>query len=573
MDFDDLLLNLLNLLKNNLTFKQQLQGKIRHILIDEYQDTNKLQHEIIKEFALDNTLNKLNLKSLCAVGDEDQSIYSWRGALATNMLKFEEDFQPIQKIKIEQNYRSANSILEVANKLIANNVNRFAKKLWSNKKGKNRIIEIKNKSDWQEADLIIKIVSLHKQFKKQLKNMAVLYRSHFQSRIIEEALIRNQIPYQIIGGIRFYERKEIKDILAYLRLYSNPYDKISFSRILNCPPRNLGEKIENFILEKWEHSYTVDIFTLLKSSLSEFTPAKKEKIKKFLEIFDLEDNKLQKISDLTKHFIEKTEYISYLHKLYDVEEVENRLENLNELCKAMDLFEAKQISTQTGEIFPFAMENTNKLQLFLQEITLMQEKIATNINQNEILQLMTLHAAKGLEFETIVIVGVEEEILPSAKSIQSQEKLEEERRLLYVGITRAKERIILSHSHCRNNFGQLQLQTHSRFLDELDLSSKLKIDATILPSYKIDEILTEWFNDKLYIKIKPQYKHKDLIPTSTIPFPQKSKNKKWKINQIVKHQKFGTGIIKKVEPATATDQYLTIIFKSGTKKILSSFIK
>ena len=251
LDFDDLLLQILRIFSEDEKFKKKHQETIKHILVDEYQDTNSVQHELLKQMALNK--NKFVIKTLCAVGDEDQSIYSWRGAQVENILNFQHDFKPVTKIKIEQNYRSVQPILNIANKVIAHNKMRNPKNLWSEKKAKNRIMCLNCKSNYQEADVIACFLE-NQSSQKNLNDIAILYRTHFQSRFLEESLIQSNIPYKIIGGIRFYERKEIKDIIAYLKLIANPFDRTSFFRIINIPTRGLGQKFEDLIYTKWNQN-------------------------------------------------------------------------------------------------------------------------------------------------------------------------------------------------------------------------------------------------------------------------------------------------------------------------------
>ncbi|MGB8366838.1 MAG: UvrD-helicase domain-containing protein, partial [Candidatus Babeliales bacterium] len=301
LDFDDLLLETFHLFNKNQTFKNIEQEKIKHILVDEYQDTNVIQHALLKQMATQD--KQLTAESICAVGDEDQSIYSWRGATIANILNFKKDFSSTQIIKIEQNYRSVQSILDVANKVIKNNTARNPKKLWSNKHGYNRVQILSCLSEYQEAEIIAQLLTIIEQ-KQKLNTVAILYRTHTQSRAIEEALIKQTIPYKIIGGIQFYERKEIKDLLAHLRLIVNPFDRTSFFRIVNVPARGLGAKFEEQFFIQWQQQPFLTFQQLAAHFIKEkiIPSSKANALQKFINIFDgLEPT--QKTSNAIEHIV------------------------------------------------------------------------------------------------------------------------------------------------------------------------------------------------------------------------------------------------------------------------------
>ncbi|MBD3273433.1 AAA family ATPase [Candidatus Dependentiae bacterium] len=583
-DFDDLLLKVLNIFKTKKEFRIKFQEKIKHVLVDEYQDTNMVQHELLRYISL-NEKQKFCLDSLCAVGDEDQSIYSWRGAIATNMQKFQKDFKPVTLVKIEQNYRSVQPILKAANNVIENNKKRTHKELWSDKKAKNRILSVCCRSGKQEANTVATFIeNLPKD--KPLNQTAILYRTHYQSRNIEEALLSNSIPYKIIGGIRFYERKEIKDLLAYLRLIVNPYDRVSLLRVINCPTRGLGAKFEVLLHNEWNKNPLLNfkqlLNYLLKSTEHKLTTTKKTAVLDFLKLYEKIEN-LEKASDQIEEIIENIRYFSYLQKHYDIRESEIKTENVKEFIQS---------------IYNFEKENEkNDLEEFLHQITLMQEKTEDKGNNDQI-QCMTLHAVKGLEFDNVIIIGLEEGLLPSSRSLNTNKELEEERRLFYVGMTRARERLILMHAYYRNSYGQISDQVISRFLTEIpdnlikniDISEKSIARTTIeLKNWlgiKSKSVLTfhDFANDLAKnMEFKTNTNNKKL---KTKPKTNKTKYKlakrlnskkifgdlTWKKNQSVNHPKFGIGLIKKVEKKDGNTYYLTINFKSGEKKILSSFV-
>jgi DNA helicase II / ATP-dependent DNA helicase PcrA len=584
-DFDDLILTVLNIFRNNKEFREQFQKKIRHVLVDEYQDTNMVQHELLRFISLDQN-KKFNLNSLCAVGDEDQSIYSWRGAMATNMQKFQKDFKPVNLVKIEQNYRTVQPILQAANEVIQNNKKRTHKELWSQKKASGRILSVSCRSGKQEANSIATLIK-NLEDQTNLNDIAILYRTHYQSRNIEEALLNNSMPYKIIGGIRFYERKEIKDLLAYLRLIVNPYDRVSFLRIVNGPPRGLGSKFEELIMEQWNINPLFDFKQLLKHLTTEarqdLTPNKIISLQKFLALYKKLEN-YKKPSDQIEEILEEIEYVKYLQKNHDQREAETKIDNVKEFVQSIYNFEKEN-------------KEENLLEEFLHQITLMQEKNDAEENKENQVQCMTLHAVKGLEFDTVIIAGLEEGLLPSSRSLNTNKELEEERRLFYVGMTRAKERLVLFHANYRSTYGQISDQVISRFLTEIPDKLLKGINISENNLTQINLAFKNWlgikgssvltFHDfannlakdmeftaaeKLNTKKVTRRKIKNYY-TKTTKTIRPSKSSPWNKNQPVQHPKFGIGIIKNVEKKDSENYYLTISFKSGEKKILSSFLK
>ena len=606
-DFDDLILSVLQLFKKSDQFKNTFQNKIRHVLVDEYQDTSHAQHALLKEMGLTRD-NKFNLDSLCAVGDEDQSIYSWRGASVANMLKFQQDFTPVTKVKIEQNYRSVQPILQAANCVIEQNKFRNPKSLWSDRKAKNRILLLSCRSGEQEADAIVKLIqNLPKDTK--LSNVAILYRTHFQSRIIEESCIYHSIPYHIVGGIRFYERKEIKDVLAYLRLVANPFDKISLLRVINIPARGLGQKFEQLLLDEWQKNPFFDFKQLLhyicESPDITLTPLKRASVLAFLEIFEsiTENLTLSKIVDI---ILDKTNYLNYLRTAYDPKEADAKIENVQEFTQSIFTFE-HSFKNKTNNILPpddpfYVSSDKPTLENFLHEVSLMQEK-SNRDNKEEQVQMMSLHAAKGLEFDIVIIAGLEEGLLPSARSLYDTEKLEEERRLFYVGITRAREYLLLSHAVFRNKYGVVSNQVTSRFVDEIDRKYFQDHDIEHYHASDISTLFCQWFgiqkekalgdiitfgpakktqkfshpstNKQPNIRRKASFARN---PRSTRPkhiaqHESLANTGSWQRNQQVQHKKFGLGVITKIEQAPDNEFYITVIFSVGKKKILSSFLE
>jgi len=605
LDFDDLILQILQLLTTNEAFKLSFQKKIRHILVDEYQDTSHVQHSLLRAMALepastkDSAPNKLAIDSLCAVGDEDQSIYSWRGATVANMLKFQQDFAPVTIVKIEQNYRSAQPILEAANQVIANNRLRNPKNLWSTRSAKNRILHLYSTSGDHEAKAISTLIKCAP--KKKRSDIAILYRTHFQSRSIEESLIHHAIPYKIVGGIRFYERKEIKDLLAYLRLVINPYDKISLLRIINTPSRGLGAKFEEQLLIAWNRNPLFDFIQLLTWMTTDpdggVTGNKKIAVQDFLKLYTgLEQN--QHPSKTLDFIVNEIAYLSYLNDNYDPREAQDKVENVQEFMQAVIVFEQKHANslldkTNTVEI------NTNVLEAFLHEVALLQEKIEED-SPTERIHMMTLHAAKGLEFDTVIMSGLEEGLLPSSKSLNTNEALEEERRLMYVGMTRAKEHLILSSAQSRVTFGQFSDQVISRFVSEIPKGLMQTIDLDEVPIAQAIKFFEQWIGGTSSASFQPSQlpghmtaptanpysAHSASAPSKTVrpatsrpTVPSKpsvskaSSSVPWIKNQTVHHEKFGTGIIVEVQRADDSDFYITALFSAGKKKVLSRFLE
>ncbi|GMU19575.1 MAG: DNA helicase [Candidatus Babeliales bacterium] len=590
LDFDDLLLEVVKLFRKNEHFKKDFQQRISHILVDEYQDTNIVQHELLKQMALASinpngnkktsglVKNKLAIDSLCAVGDEDQSIYSWRGATVTNIMNFSRDFQGTKIIKIEQNYRSVQPILDLANHVIQHNTNRNPKNLWSEKKGSDRIRTISFLSEYQEADAIAQFLKIASK-KQKLNSIAILYRTHFQSRALEEAFLKNSIPYKIIGGIQFYERKEIKDILAYLKLVVNPFDRASFMRVINCPSRGLGTKFEELFAHTWNQNLFVTFKDIAYQLINthEVTGTKKDALNSFVKIFDTMSHS-DKASNAVQKIINGIGYYTYLKDTYDPEEAISKIDNVKELIQAINHLESQKITTITD---------------FLDEVALMQAQIQEDGNEKDPVLLMTLHAAKGLEFDTVILTGLEEGLLPSSRSLSFEESIEEERRLFYVGITRAQERLMLSYARYRYQYGTMVDQRPSRFVREIPSGTVAGYDASYWNNSQISSFFLNWLTPNGSF-VSPQdfapfSKPKSAISDFSIKSKSASANSEkkseaflsagalakvgWKKNQPVTHAKFGLGIVQDVELRSNGTTYLEIKFKTGMKKLDSSFVK
>ncbi len=562
LDFDDLLLQTVALFKKERTFKKEYQETVRYLLVDEYQDTNVVQHELLKQMSLRN--KKLSIDSICAVGDEDQSIYSWRGATITNILNFKKDFGKTKIIKIEQNYRSVQPILHVANHVIRNNSQRSPKKLWSERKAKDRIRLLTCLSEYQEADAAISLIEMA-QKQKPHEQIAILYRTHTQSRAIEESLLKHSIAYKIIGGIQFYERKEIKDLLAYMRLIVNPFERASLFRILNTPARGLGAKFEEQLYENLSAQPFMPFHEVC-MQLGETLPTSKQKaVQAFIAIFE-NLTAQNKPSRALEQIIARTSYMAHLKKTYEPDDAQARLQNIQELMDAIKHFESQK---------------TDTVALFLDEVALMQEKLsAQNDEENKVL-LMTLHAAKGLEFDTVILVGLEEGILPTSRALYEEEDmaLEEERRLFYVGITRAKERLLFTHTKFRYTYGQMTDQLPSQFLDELPAKYIAMEDCAYWSHSRFRHYFADWLGIKqsdplsAFSKNQKQFASiiKPKIKTSTPKIEKPASNHSWKTNQPVKHKTYGTGLVQKVEKKSS-NIVITVKFRNCVKKIVSRFL-
>ncbi len=421
MDFDDLLTNTVILFKSHPEILNNYQNQFQYIMIDEYQDTNEPQYQLVK-------LLSQKTNNICVVGDDHQAIYSWRGANFRNILNFERDYPNAKTYKLEQNYRSTTNILNCAQALIKNNKERSDKKLWTEAKSNLPVTVLEVEDEGEEIDFIIREI---KTLKVMLNDIVILYRTNAQSRSLEEGLVKANILYRLIGGIGFYERKEVKDILGYLKLVYNIEDNVSLNRIINTPTRGIGKKTAEK-LKVIDKKMVID--------------EENKKLKQFVELYnDLVKKAQQKNpKDMIDYVLHKTGYKKWLSD--GTIESESRLENILELKSV-----ANQYQT---------------LEEFLESVALVQDtdKISSD---DQAVTLMTLHSAKGLEFDTVFVVGLEEGLLPHGRSLQDESELEEERRLCYVGMTRAKNRLYLIYSRNRFIFGSFQYQSRSRFIDEI----------------------------------------------------------------------------------------------------------
>lgn len=442
LDFDDLLMETIRLFKEYPKILSKYQKLFTYILIDEYQDTNTAQYQI------SNLLSSKH-SNLFVVGDDWQSIYSWRGANYKNILNFKKDYPKAKVIKLEENYRSTQNILDAAGSIIASNTHRSDKKLWT-KQGEGEKISIcsvfnETSEGFFIAKEIIKQQSLD--INTTLNNFVVLYRTNAQSRALEESFIKNNIPYRVVGGVRFYDRKEIKDMLAFLKIIANPNDALSLKRIINLPPKGIGKKAwENIV--QFSEEVNQPIVEIL-NNVPAATKIKQE-LNKLSKIFEKANSWNKNLSALFDFISKQTSYIDWLND--KTIEGETRIENVKELKSVIEKYDHLEISVA--------------LQIFLEEVSLIQDIDNYDITQDAV-TLMTLHSAKGLEFDYVFITGMEENIFPHSRSLMDTEELEEERRLCYVGITRARKKVYITYTQQRMLYGGLSNSSPSRFIDEI----------------------------------------------------------------------------------------------------------
>ncbi len=533
LDFDDLLSKIVHLFRNFPDVLEKYQDKFRYILIDEYQDTNHAQYTITQLLAQ-------KYGNICATGDPDQSIYGWRGANIRNILNFEKDYPETTTVRLEQNYRSTKNILHVASEVIKNNQSRKPKSLWTENDEGNRVRVIHCEDENIESREIAATISEFNKNRNTYSDMAVFYRTNAQSRVLETCLLKEGIPYSIVGSVEFFKRKEIKDILSYLKLCANPDDDLSFERIVNVPPRGIGATTIRRLRE-WADTHNTNLLEAI-SRIQEI-PEIKAKSSKAVKDFWKITSELYKlptfpVMEFVKQVIGKTGYIDYLEQSYESDS-EERLENIDELVNAASEY-----------------DNSNpdgSLQGFLEEVALISD-IDKWDDQTDTVTLMTLHAAKGLEFPVVFIAGLEEGLLPHSQSKDSDDDIEEERRLCYVGITRAQKDLFLIHTRYRAKFGQRTPCIPSRFLSEIPEDFIEEIDKTDYNSYT-DKLQTEdaersgedpESGDYLYDEenvhdVADEFQHEESQDSSNL-VP----------GDIVNHESFGRGRITKIIPSTNT---------------------
>lgn len=463
MDFDDLIMNTILLFDKHPDVLGYYQGKFQYIHVDEYQDTNQAQYQLVQLLAK-------RFKNLCVVGDADQSIYGWRGANMQNILDFESDYPEAKVVLLEENYRSTKTILQAANDVIGNNQNRRPKKLWTQNPDGENIIYHRSGNELEEANFVAGQISREiADQQRQYSDFAVLYRTNAQSRAVEEALLKSNIPYTMVGGTKFYSRKEIRDVVAYLNVIANHRDNISFERIVNEPKRGVGPKA----LETLREFAAQQDVSLLEAARDVTLSSLKGKAAS--ELFNLA-HILMNLTDDVDHFsitalveavLDKTGYKKALEIQTTSLEAQNRLENIEEFLTVTKSFDEKEAASEVSEADLADQESgLDKLSRFLNDLSLVAD--TDSYDETSQVTLMTLHAAKGLEFPVVFLVGMEEGIFPLSRQAEDEDELEEERRLAYVGITRAEEVLYLTNANSRTLFGRSSYNHASRFLGEID---------------------------------------------------------------------------------------------------------
>lgn len=560
MDFDDLIMITIRLFKDNEEILNYYQRKFHYIHVDEYQDTNHAQYTLVNMLAA-------KFRNLCVVGDADQSIYGWRGADMQNILDFEKDYPDAQTILLEQNYRSTKTILAAANQVIANNTNRKAKNLWTENNDGEKITYYRGDSERDEGRFIVsEIQKQQREKKRKYGDFAVLYRTNAQSRVVEETLLKANIPYKMVGGHKFYDRKEIKDILAYLQVIANPADSLSFARIVNTPKRGIGQTS----LERLREFADTHDLSLLEASLNvALSPLSGKAAKELAEFGELIDGFSQMIpyltvTELTKEVLAKSGYEEDL-KRQNTLESQNRLENLEEFISVTQEFDKTFAATQEDE----AEAAEDKLTIFLNDLALISDVDSYEEEASEV-TLMTLHAAKGLEFPVVFLVGLEEGVFPLSRALMEEKELEEERRLAYVGITRAEEELFLTNALSRTLYGKTQYNRPSRFVKEIEeelLANKGNAAPTGFGSSTGASGGSGTFSPKTF---KAEYKQ---AATRGVSSKQETAaaGENWQVGDKVQHKKWGQGTVVRVG-GSSKDVELDVAFPSqGIKRLLAAF--
>ena len=538
LDFDDLIEKVLELFSKDKETLRYYQDKFDYVFVDEFQDTNNSQYELIRFIAGDNS-------NIVAVGDADQSIYSFRGADIRNILNFEKDFSNTKIIKLEQNYRSTSKILNTANELISNNLERKEKNLWTENNDGSDVVYKETSVESEESKFIIDTIKQLLSDGYKESDIVVLYRTNAQSRPFEEGFLKNLIDYKVVGGLKFYDRKEIKDIIAYLNILVNSKDDVSLKRIINEPKRGIGEKsIEQLETIALSHGISMlDLITDTNFSLL-LTDRLKTLANKFFEplkdIFVNVDN--YQIVDLINELLDKTGYLRNLEKSHLVED-RARIDNINEfISSAADYQEANPEDT---------------LRDYLENLSLLSEIDKTE-NSNESVSLMTMHQAKGLEFPVVFIVGLDEGLFPSKRSLD-EGNLEEERRLFYVGITRAEEKLYMTSSQVRRNYGKVSYYKPSRFIDEI---------KNLIHKEENKEYIN--YNSRAYEKSMNEDYMREKARQSVLDLKKKSFKKddsKYKVGDNVEHSKWGRGLVVQVKESPDGNELVIAFDKKGLKKL------
>lgn len=586
LDFDDLICKTVELFKKNPETLEFYQRKFQYIMVDEYQDTNGAQYEFV-------TLLAAKHRNICVVGDDDQCIYQWRGADIKNILGFEKDYPDAKVIKLEQNYRSKANILNAANVVIVNNSNRKSKVLRTEQDSGSKVKVYRAYSDGDEGTFVAnQIEKIKKEQNKQYKDFAILYRTNAQSRIFEESLRRSAIAYKIVGGTKFYDRKEIKDMLSYLKVLVNPSDSIALKRIINVPKRGIGDATIQKVLD-FAESYELPLWDALSEvrTIPTLTARNCAGIEKFMELMEnlMMISETVPVSHLIQTILEDTGYIRELEASKQIED-KSRIENLKELVSDAVDFEKNYEKEKEAGSSEFDINKT-QLEAYLEKVSLVQDtdKLEDEENENGSVVLMTIHSAKGLEFPVVFMVGMENGIFPGQASFNSDSEMEESRRLCYVGITRAKETLFMTSAEVRRVFGRTVSYPQSDFISEI--KPELREYVTMIGENKgsTEPSKNKSFNNRFNSQVSNPHSlrsnygtfenrnfglrsNKNSISNKELGYSNINASEV-SIGRKVKHDKFGEGTIVAITDING-DKKLTIAFnQQGVKNLLLSMAK
>ncbi len=562
MDFDDLLYKTNVLLKEHPEVLYKYQNKFKYLMVDEYQDTNYSQYLIVKKLAANN-------ENICVVGDDAQSIYAFRGANIQNILNFEKDYPDLKVFKLEQNYRSTQNIVNVANSIIANNKNQLKKSVFSENETGDKIKVSRAFSDNEEGKIVAEAIAQEQSVKgSKYNDFAILYRTNAQSRAMEESLRKLNVPYKIYGGLSFYQRKEIKDLIAYFRLTFNPNDEEAIKRVINYPRRGIGDTtIERIIIAADQHNLTLwEVISDSHRYLDARSAAAVGNFALMIQSFQVM-TKTHSAYDTALHI---AQHSTLLKDLYSDKSIEglSRYENIQELLNGIKEFSEREDLEEKG------------LDIFMQDVALLTNDDNDKNPNADTVSLMTIHSAKGLEFDNVFVVGLEENLFPSQMSLSSRIDLEEERRLFYVAITRAGKKLNLSYATSRYRWGTLTSCEPSRFIDEIDasyleLDFKQQVKSTGNPFF--DEERSAWQQKETFSRQKPAPAQKttSILPKAHVPSADfaPSDTSGLQVGMEVEHERFGFGKVINLE-GNKPDVKATIFFKDlGQKQLLLKFAK
>ena len=532
LDFDDLIVKTNLLFEENPDLREKYSERFKYVFVDEYQDTNDTQYELIKNLVSKND-------NICCVGDSDQSIYGWRGANIQNIQNFEKDFKNAKVILLEQNYRSTQPILDLANTVIKNNSLRKDKNLWTAKNEGDMPIYRRMYSDIDEAEQVVQWIEQERYRQNPYEEMAILYRTNAQSRLFEERLNRLGIPNRVVGGLKFYDRKEIKDCVSYLRIVENLNDNMALNRIINEPKRGIGKTTMDKLLQ-CSQSRGISMMEYIKNTdLPDFSNATAKKLQEFYYLIKSFPKDEMNVAELMEYILDKTGYRANLEKSNNRDD-KTRLENIDEYISSL---------------YQFVQDNPDKnLREYLETSSLMTDLDKTDDNTKGV-SMMTIHAAKGLEFDVVFFTGLEEGTIPS----RIDEDVEEERRLCYVAITRARKKLYITSVQSRRRFNEFQTKAESRFIEEME--NKYKDES---PNKEVS------FRESFNTKVVDDYRIEASASITKKQNAVTKNNEKYRAGDKVSHKKFGTGVIVGIVEKDNGDE-LTINFdKKGLKKLNSS---